>query len=131
MSNILKFYCARMDCMDWFHHPYTTSFCLSKFSKISQFLNQYQACLYIFQCISHGDTKYSHHVVNILKLLNILCNCYCRLLTPAAWKGLRKIAHKSEENKNKLLPVVYTYMGIFCESSLTLTPPNTTGSYTE
>ena len=35
-------------------------FCFSKFHK---FLNQYQACLYLFKCISHCDSKYSHQIL--------------------------------------------------------------------
>ena len=25
-------------------------------------MNQYQACLYLYQCISHGDSKYCHEI---------------------------------------------------------------------
>ena len=36
---------------------HTISFGFSKFSKS---LNQYQVCLYFFECILHDDSKYSH-----------------------------------------------------------------------
>ena len=55
-------------------HPYK-SFCFSKFSN---FLNRYQACLYLFECISHGDSKYRHQISRMF--------ITCRLLTHAAWK---------------------------------------------
>ena len=29
-------------------------------------LNQYQACLYSFECISHDDSKYSHQIPELL-----------------------------------------------------------------
>ena len=41
---------------------HTESFCFSKFLRFHTFLNQYQACLYLFECISHGDSKYSHKI---------------------------------------------------------------------
>ena len=39
------------------------------FTKFSTFLNQYQARLYLFQCISHGDSKYSHQIQDFLDIL--------------------------------------------------------------
>ena len=44
-------------------------------------MNQYQACLYLFQCISHGDSKYSNQI-------------------PECWHFLQKLLH--------FLPVVCT-----------------------
>ena len=34
-------------------------------------MNQYQACLYSFECISHGDSKYGHENSNIVIFWNI------------------------------------------------------------
>ena len=36
--------------------------CFSKCHKFHKFLNQYQACLYLYESISHGDSKYSHEI---------------------------------------------------------------------
>ena len=41
-------------------------FCFSKFSKFHTFPNQYQVCLYLFECISLGDTKDSHQITKML-----------------------------------------------------------------
>ena len=27
-----------------------------------ELMNQYQACLYLFECISHSDSKYGHEI---------------------------------------------------------------------
>ena len=35
--------------------------------RTGQNLNQYQACLYLIECISHGDSKYSHQNVDIFE----------------------------------------------------------------
>ena len=50
------------------------------FSKFSQFqrlfykiLNQYQACLYLFECIFHGDSKYSNEVQKLWHFWHCLC----------------------------------------------------------
>ena len=41
-----------------------------------------QACLYLFECISHGDSKYSHKIPEFLHFLKILVTFgTCRLLT--------------------------------------------------
>ena len=70
-----------------FHHLYNNiCFGFLKCSKFHNFLNQYQPCLYLFECISHGDSKYSHQISEFWHFCDIL---YYRLLTPAAWKGLR------------------------------------------
>ena len=37
---------------------YTKLFCFSKFWTFQTFQNQYQACLYLFELILHGDSKY-------------------------------------------------------------------------
>ena len=59
-----------------------------KFSKFHRFLNQYQACLYLFECIFHGDSKYSHQILERWHFLTFFDFFDCRLLTPAAGKGL-------------------------------------------
>ena len=45
----------------WFHYRFKIVLFL-EILKIQRFLNQYQACLYLFECISHGDSKYSNEV---------------------------------------------------------------------
>ena len=55
---------------------HTKSLCLSKFSKFQKCLNQYQACLYLFKCISHGDFKYSHEIP---KFDNMVTCLTCRV----------------------------------------------------
>ena len=59
---------------------HTKSFGFSKFLKFHKFLHQYQACLYLFECISHGDSKYSHKIPKCFHFLNILWH----LLTSSA-----------------------------------------------
>ena len=56
------------------------------FSSFQTFLNQYQACLFLFECISHGYSKYSNedqlfwHFWQILWTFRpVICS------TPAAW----------------------------------------------
>ena len=34
-------------------------------------MNQYQACLYLSECISHGDSKYGYEITKFLNFLNI------------------------------------------------------------
>ena len=37
-----------------------------KISTFHNILNQYQACLYLYECSSHGDSKYSHQIPEFL-----------------------------------------------------------------
>ena len=55
---------------------------------IHKFRNQYQACLYLFECISHGDSKYNHQIQICLIFFIFMCVTFltCRLLTSVAWK---------------------------------------------
>ena len=39
-----------------------TVFKFVKFNLIHKLLNQYPACLYLFECFSHGDFEYSHEI---------------------------------------------------------------------
>ena len=41
---------------------HTKLFCFSKLPWLYKYLNQYQTYLYLFECISHGDSKYSHQI---------------------------------------------------------------------
>ena len=64
-------------------------FVSKKNAQNNKFLNQYQACLYLFECISYGDSKYSHWIQEFGHFWTF-CGMfdYGRLLTPAAWKRL-------------------------------------------
>ena len=56
-----------------------------------ELINQYQACLYSLECISHGHSKYGPE---ILQFWHFLQNWFpfltCRLQSPAAWKALKR-----------------------------------------
>ena len=54
----------------WLHNPYKIVLFLIIFSKFNKFLNRYQACLYLFECISHGDSTY--YVVSKFQYFEIL-----------------------------------------------------------
>ena len=43
------------------------------------FLNQYQACLYLFKYISHGHSKYGHQISQCWHILNLLSAHDCRV----------------------------------------------------
>ena len=61
----------------------------SQISKpFSWILNQYQACLYLFECVSHGDSKYSHQIPECWHFWTILCNVWhvvCSSLLRGYW----------------------------------------------
>ena len=65
------------------------SVCFLTYLKFGQLfhelMNQYQACLYLFQCISHGDSKYGHEIPKCCNFWNFWP---CRVHSPAAWKAL-------------------------------------------
>ena len=50
-----------------------------------KFLNQYQVYLYLFECISHGDSKYSYlspeclHFLNFCDIFNLLSAHACHV----------------------------------------------------
>ena len=52
---------------------------MADYSRLFQY--QYQACLYLSECIFHCGFKYGH------KIPQILLNFWCRLHSPAAWKA--------------------------------------------
>ena len=39
-------------------------------------LNQYQACLYLFECTSHGDSKYVNDIQRFLQFLTIFVTIF-------------------------------------------------------
>ena len=49
------------------------SVCILKFliflRLFHELMHQYQACLYSFECISHGDSKYGHEIPKCLHLV--------------------------------------------------------------
>ena len=75
-----------------------------KFSKFHNFLNQYQACFYLFECISHGDSRNSYQIPQCWHFWTFCDISYCRLLTPAAWKGL-SLARSRVERVRILLQI--------------------------
>ena len=86
---------------------HTKSFCFTKFSKFHEFLNQYQACLYLFKCIPYGDSKYSHQIPEFQHFWTFCDNFYCRLLMPAAWKGFKP---SFDDTTNAQRLVLYLYI---------------------
>ena len=54
---------------------HSKSFCFSTFSQFQTFLNQYQACLYLFECIFQGDSKYGHDILQFWHFWTF-CNIY-------------------------------------------------------
>ena len=62
-------------------------FCFLTFLKFEQLfhelMNRYQACLYLFDCFSHGDSKYDHEIPhffgNFVKLLTSSASLACRV----------------------------------------------------
>ena len=52
------------------------SFCFTKFSNYN-FIIQYQAFLYLFQCISHGVVNVVAEFQNVDIFENVLTNLYC------------------------------------------------------
>ena len=53
-------------------------------------MSQYQACLYLFECISHGDSKYCYEIPHNFDIFdNFVTFLNCRLLTPVACKVLK------------------------------------------
>ena len=71
--------------------PIKNRFCFSTFSTFHKFLNQYQACLYLFECMTHGYSKLSHQNFRMLVIfLKMLWFCFFpgRLLSATAWKVL-------------------------------------------
>ena len=59
---------------------------LTILSLFHNFLNQYQACLYLFECIFHGESKISHQMRECWHFLPKL-DCWPVVCT-AAWKAL-------------------------------------------
>ena len=48
-------------------------------------MNQYQACLYSVECISHGDSKYGHDIPQFRYVFTKFVKFMtCRLHSPAA-----------------------------------------------
>ena len=61
----------------WVHHLYK----IILFTKISQFLNQYQACLYLFQCIFHGESEYRHQIEHfVTSFFFVVCSRLPRII---------------------------------------------------
>ena len=57
----------------------------SKFSNFHELLKQYRACLYLFECIFHGDFKYGHEIPELWHYFTKWVTfCTCRLFTPVA-----------------------------------------------
>ena len=55
--------------------------------------NQYQACWYLFECIFHGDSKYSNeieHIFNLLKKWHFYVLFVSQVLTLLQWTDTAK-----------------------------------------
>ena len=77
---------------------HTIWFSLSqKFSKLHKFLNQYQACLYLLECISCGDPKYVHKYQHF----NIFPH-FCPLYHPVILCTWRLVSTSIQNQKNYL-----------------------------
>ena len=44
-----------------------------------ELMNQYQACLYLFECISHGDSKYDHEIPKCCEIVDVSSALACRM----------------------------------------------------
>ena len=54
-----------------------------------ELMNQYQACLYLSDCIFHCGFKYVHEIPQFQHFFTIFVKFLtCRLHSPAAWKAL-------------------------------------------
>ena len=76
---------------------YTKYFCTALLNG-KELMNQYRACLYLFECISQGDD-----IPNVDAFENVLKFLTCRLLMPAAWKVLNLVfVTWSSKNESEL-----------------------------
>ena len=89
VENVGTFWrCRLLTPAAWFYLLSRSIFALSNFWNFNcELMNQYQACLHLFECISHGDSKYGNEIKKCSHFWNfwwhfghVVCS-----VTPAAW----------------------------------------------
>ena len=96
---------------------------ISKSQFVFKLMNWYQACLYLFECIFHGDSKYSNESQYIWIFWTF---CVIFDLSSAAWKAFNYTLfsccdHSTAYENNSedcwfVLDVVFRWLSVICSS---------------